>query len=106
MLVYNTSRLLVDWIQARFGGFLRVHIREGLNHKPDGVHEGYGRKTVYRLDWCSVEDIKHILNGILPYLTIKREVASKLFELLDTPNELEEERLEMFNTIKEVQSNG
>lgn len=102
ILIFNTNRDMIDWIQERFGGILRIHLREGHNNR-DGRHESFGGKTVYRLDWANIPDILHILRGVIPYLTAKKVAAEMVEYLLTLPKEMEQERMETFKLIKEVQ---
>lgn len=103
VLVYNTDSKLLDWIHERFGGSMRIHIREDHNNR-DGVYESYGRKTVYRLDWCIVADVEKVLSGTIPYLIVKKDAAEMVLGLLSSNHP--KDRLELFELIKEVQSNG
>ncbi len=103
LMVYNTNKEMIDWIASRFGGSQSIHIREGSNHKPDGIHEGYGQKAVYRLAWASADSITHILGGVLPYLVSKKLAAEMLVALLALPPQMEGDKMELFDLIKEVQ---
>lgn len=102
LLIFNSNKDMMDWIHERFGGILRIHIREGNNNR-DGLHESYGSKTIYRLDWGAIDDILHLLKGTIPYLTAKKIAAEMVEYLLTLPKEMEHERIKTFNLIKEVQ---
>ena len=65
VVVVNTNPRLIDWIQSRFGGSLS---------KTDPSVTNRRRKTLMQLSWTS-KSMTPILEGILPYLVIKRDQA-------------------------------
>jgi len=67
----NTDEAVIDWVLIRFGGILGEA----------NSNSSYGKRTCYRLDWNSVNAIP-VLEGTLPYLVIKRQLALVALEYL------------------------
>lgn len=67
--VSNTNRALMDWLVSHFGGNCGV----GRIQRGD-------RKTVYRWEPAR-RDVTFLLEGMLPYLQVKRAQAELLLEL-------------------------
>lgn len=92
--VYSTDFVLLDWIQGYFGG--RIYADE--RHNRPG--ERWGRKPINRIGWHSKADIAYILQGTIPYLVIKKDLAKALFGFVITPLEEKEMREVAFVEVK------
>lgn len=67
----NTDRDVIDWVKNRFGG---LECEANSN-------SSYGKKICWRLDWNGSNTIP-ILEGMLPYLVIKGQLALVALEYL------------------------
>ena len=67
--ITNTNRLLLEAIQAEYGGKIRT------KHNPS--------RPCYILYWSNMKDIKHLVSLLKPYLVLKRQLASLMLEFLD-----------------------
>lgn len=64
--VGNTDLRLLQWIQVRFGGSVKIERRMNTSHQ-----------TVWR--WIAhVDNLEEMLAAVLPYLVIKRDQAELL----------------------------
>lgn len=74
MLVSNTNKKLIDWIQSRFGGQVYLSKQQTGNQKEAWM-------------WRSTkkDHIEKLLLMILPYLIIKREQAKTLLNFVRLP---------------------
>lgn len=93
--IYNTDCNLIDWVSQRFGGNTRVHNR-------GKVGEAFGKKPIYMVDWRNVDDIGGILLGVMPYLVVKKKIASILMSFITVPQWEKEMREILANNFKEV----
>jgi hypothetical protein len=67
VLVQNTSRELIEWLQSRFGG--QVYLSKKETEKT---------KTAWMWRITQKKAIENLLLAVLPYLVIKREQAKIL----------------------------
>ena len=67
----NTDEAVIEWVISRFGG-LKCEANS---------NSSYGKKICHRLDWNSVNAIP-ILEGVLPFLVIKKQLALIALEYL------------------------
>jgi len=77
--VYSTDLVLINWVQGYFGG--RIYADERNRHPG----ERWGHKPINRIGWHSKEDIAYILEGVIPYLVIKKDLAQALHNFVITP---------------------
>ena len=91
--IYNTDSSLIDWIKERFGGNTRVHNRGKAG-------EAFGKKPMYMVDWRNVDDIGDILLGVLPYLVVKKKLATVLMNFITVPQWEKEMRQIVLNKFK------
>ena len=71
LLVQNTSKELIDWIQEHFGG--QVYLSKKATEKT---------KTAWMWRFTKKKDIELILLAVLPYLVVKREQAKILLNFV------------------------
>jgi len=69
VVVTNTDRPLMDWLQSEFGGSLRQRQQDKPHHKPT-----YSWKL-------SEQQASGFCQEILPYLRVKKQQAALLIEL-------------------------
>lgn len=67
ILVQNTSKVLIDWLQSRFGG--QVYLSKKLTEKT---------KAAWMWRITKKKEIELLLLAVLPYLIIKKEQAKVL----------------------------
>ena len=96
VLVQNTSKKLIDWLQANFGGQIYLSKKETEKNK---------EAWMWRL--TKQKDIEILLLSILPYLIIKREQAKVLLNFVrlgrTTPVE---SRLKAYEEIRALNVRG
>ena len=71
LLVQNTSKKLIDWLQHNFGGHVYLSKKETSK-----------TKTAWMWRFTKKKDIELILLAILPYLVVKREQAKILLNFV------------------------
>jgi hypothetical protein len=71
--IANTSSLAMDWL-SRFGG--RVY-------KASPQNDGYTRRPCYRWKLLRTTEVLTFLKLVLPYLTIKRDIALAAIPVLE-----------------------
>lgn len=97
--IYNTDTNLIEWIHERFSGNVRVHNR-------GKVGEAFGKKPIHMVDWRNVDDIGDILQGVMPYLVVKRDLAETLMGFIYIPQWEKEMRKIVTNKFKEARDGG
>jgi hypothetical protein len=94
--VQNTSKKLIDWLQAKFGG--SVYLSKKETEKT---------KAAYMWRILKKKDIEILLLAVLPYLVVKREQAKILLEFVRLPREANNElRATYFQQLKVLNSRG
>lgn len=74
--VVNTDKKMIEFVVENFVGKGRMRVaRRGV------------RKPIYLWRVMSLDNIKHILEGCLPFLVTKKEHAEILLEYVDARNE-------------------
>jgi len=96
VVVQNTSKKLIDWLQAKFGG--SVYLSKKETDKT---------KAAYMWRILKKKDIEILLLAVLPYLVVKREQAKILLEFVRLPREANNElRAVYFQQLKVLNARG
>ena len=92
----NTSKKLIDWLQAKFGG--NVYLSKKETEKT---------KAAYMWRILKKKDIEILLLAVLPYLVVKREQAKILLEFVRLPREANNElRAVYFQQLRVLNARG
>jgi len=92
--ITNTNLELLNWVSERFGG--NIYRAKGNDSNPN-------HRMSYHLNWDAVECVLEVLNGVLPFLIVKKKLAETLVNFLTLPRdeiELRQVALEVFNLSK------
>lgn len=84
LTVVNTNFALMKWLKSTFGGYVQVHKRKTPVERPNTSSKNW--KKCYEWRISRREDLKQILEGILPFSIIKRkqiEKALRIIRILD-----------------------
>ena len=92
--VSNTNLDLINWIVEKFGARIVEYNRERSS--------SFGHKRLYRAEWASRYEVGTILQGVLPYLTAKKELAENLMNFITVPKWEKEMREIVLNNFKEA----
>jgi hypothetical protein len=96
MLVQNTSKQLIDWLQTNFGG--KVYLSKKETEKT---------KAAWMWRILKKKDIEILLLAILPYLVVKREQAKILLNFVRLPREANNElRASHWQQLRILNSRG
>jgi len=71
VVVQNTSKVLIDWMQQKFGGQTYLSKRETAT-----------TRTAYMWRITKKKDIENLLLAVLPYLIVKKEQAKILLNFV------------------------
>jgi hypothetical protein len=96
VVVQNTSKKLIEWLQAKFGG--SVYLSKKETDKT---------KAAYMWRILKKKEIELLLLAVLPYLVVKREQAKILLAFVRLPREASNElRAVYFQQLRVLNSRG
>ena len=96
IVVSNTNKGLVDWLQTKFGGSVYLCRKQQGNQK-----EAYMWRVLKK------KEIELLLLATLPYLVIKREQAKLLLEFVRLPRmNANDKRADLYNRLKKLNARG
>lgn len=96
ILVQNTSKELIDWLQKYFGGYVYLSKKETDKNKA---------AWMWRI--TKQKEVELILLAVLPYLVIKREQAKILLSFVRLPSGKNPEvRGKLYNQIRLLNTRG
>ena len=96
ILVQNTSRKMIDWLQSKFGG--QVYLSKKETEKT---------KAAWMWRITKKKDIEILLLAVLPYLIVKREQAKVLLNFVRlTPDMNSELRATYYRQLRQLNSRG
>jgi hypothetical protein len=76
LTMVNTDKRMLEWCVETTGiGRVTIHARHLKNPK---------WKTVYKW-WVGADNLRYILEGVMPYLTTKKEQAQLALDLIGPP---------------------
>lgn len=95
IMVTNTNKKIIDWLQQQFGGnYYKIPASGNC-------------KEAYRWRFLKQKEIEKLLLAILPYLIIKREQAIVLLEFVRMSKETaSQKREELFQKMKALNKRG
>lgn len=96
LVVQNTSKPLIDWLQQKFGG--SVYLSKKSTAKT---------KEAYMWRVLKKKDIEILLLATLPYLVVKREQAKLLLEFVRLSREAQSDtRRHLYERLRKLNSRG
>jgi len=82
LTVVNTSYPLIKWLKTTFGGYVQVHKRKTVKRNYAGSCSQDWKKC-YEWRLGRRDDLKRVLEGILPFCIVKRERVMKALRIIN-----------------------